>query len=377
MGKFWRIVAASSILGIGTLILAFAMSADDAANRDFIAYWAAGKQLIHHADPYDVPTVLTLERNAGLPGPRPFIMRNPPFALFITLPLAPFSVRTGAILWSFAIVAALMVSIRLIWRMLGSPADRLHFAGYGFPPVLACLLAGQVGAFLLLGVVLFLRLRETRPFAAGAALLLCALKPLLFLPFAAVIFCWIIVHRSFRLLAGFAAALAAGLALAYLLDPGAWPAYLRMVQTARLQNEFIPTVSLVFRLAIHRDWLWLQLAPTFAATVWALLYFRRRTWDWMENGMLVLLVSILAAPYAWFTDESVLLPAVLFSLYRTSENRRSLIPYLCIAGLALLEVFVGVPLTSAFYLWTAPAWLLWFVYAVTYQPAAAAVPFAR
>jgi hypothetical protein len=28
---------------------------------------------------------------------------------------------------------------------------------------------------------------------------------------------------------------------------------------------------------------------------------------------------------------------------------------------ALIEVVAGVPLTSGFYLWTAPAWLLWYL----------------
>ena len=40
---------------------------------------------------------------------------------------------------------------------------------------------------------------------------------------------------------------------------------------------------------------------------------------------------------------------------------RSLLPFGCIAGVALIEVVSGVPLNSGFYLWTAPAWLLWYL----------------
>jgi len=38
----------------------------------------------------------------------------------------------------------------------------------------------------------------------------------------------------------------------------------------------------------------------------------------------VLLVSLLCAPYAWVTDEAVLLPAVLVGVYRAIDARRSL-----------------------------------------------------
>ena len=69
----------------------------------------------------------------------------------------------------------------------------------------------------------------------------------------------------------------------------------------------------------------------------------------------------MAAPYAWFTDEAVLLPAILFGLYRASDAGRSLLSFGCIAGVALVEVVAGVPLNSGFYLWTAPAWLLWYL----------------
>jgi hypothetical protein len=57
-------IAALGILGVGALILTYAMSNSNAANRDFISYWAAGKQLIHHANPYDGPGILSLERAA-------------------------------------------------------------------------------------------------------------------------------------------------------------------------------------------------------------------------------------------------------------------------------------------------------------------------
>ena len=46
------------------------MTSSGAADRDFIAYWAAGQQLAHHANPYDSTEVLRIEHAAGYIGDR-------------------------------------------------------------------------------------------------------------------------------------------------------------------------------------------------------------------------------------------------------------------------------------------------------------------
>jgi hypothetical protein len=138
-----RTIAAALILSFGVAILSFAMTSSNAAKKDFITYWAAGHQLVHHANPYDGRAILALQRSAGFEDNRPFFMRNPPSAFWVALPLGVLSAKWGAVLWSLAILAALMTSIRLLWILQGRPPDRLHLVGYVFPPVLACLLASR------------------------------------------------------------------------------------------------------------------------------------------------------------------------------------------------------------------------------------------
>jgi hypothetical protein len=53
-----RVVAAILLLALGVCILDFAMTSGSAANRDFVCYWAAGQQLIRHANPYDGEAIL-------------------------------------------------------------------------------------------------------------------------------------------------------------------------------------------------------------------------------------------------------------------------------------------------------------------------------
>jgi hypothetical protein len=361
-----RVVAAFALLVLGAGILDFAMRSDQAANRDFICYWAAGQQLVHHRNPYDGEAILRLERAAGFAGDRPFFMRNPPWAFFLALPLGLVGVHTGALVWLLAIIVALICSVRLLWKLHGRPPDRLHLVGYCFPPVLACLLAGQIGMFILLGIVLFLYFQDSRPYFAGAALLLCGLKPHLFLPFAIVLIAWIVVCKAYRILVGALVALIASAALSHFLDPAGWSHYAQMVKLADIQDELIPTISLVLRLVVQRNLVWLQLAPVFAGCVWGLWYFwkHRKGWNWTDHGSLLLIVSVLVAPYAWFTDQVILMPALLRAIYLARS--RSVIAMLILASIAVeIGVLRGVELMhSTLHIWTMLVWLVWYVYAV-------------
>lgn len=360
-----RVVAACSMLAVGVCILAFSMSGNIAEN-DFISYWAAGQQLVQHGNPYDGDAILRHQQSVGFADNRPFFMRNPPYGFFLALPLGFVGAKAGAVLWSLALVAALMGSIRMLWIMHGRPSGRLHLLGYCFPPTLACLLTGQIGMFILLGVVLFLYLHDSRPYVAGVALLLCIVKPHLFLPFGIVLISWIVARKTYRILGGALAALIASVVLSFFLDPAGWSHYAHMVRASAIQHEFIPTISLMFRLVVHRNLVWLQFGPAFAGCVWGLWYYwtRRERWNWMDHGSLLLIVSVLVAPYAWFTDQVILIPALLQATYLTRSQ--SVIATLAMATVVEeIVVFRGAPLMhSAIHIWTVPIWLAWYLYAV-------------
>jgi hypothetical protein len=365
-----RVFAAACIVAAGfcllTGVFSVTLTARSTAGRDYISYWAAGQQLVHGANPYDLNAVWNLERAVGGDDhQRLLVMRNPPVAFFLAFPLGYVSPKTGLILWLATLLACLSVSLWIIWLLNGHPDSRFHLLGYLFAPVLACLLAGQVGIFLLLGVALFLYFNQTRPVMAGAALLLCAVKPHLFLPFGLVLVVWAVTQKNYRILAGFFAALFSSCTLAYGLDIHAWSQYSQMMHAGGALYEPVPVLSVTFRFLIDRKAVWLEFLPEAAACVWALWYFwtRRNRWSWMDQGLVLLLVSAMCTPFGWLTDECILLPALLTGLYRANESKRSLLPLGLFAGVALVEVFAGVPLTSRFYLWTTPAWLAWYLYA--------------
>ena len=376
MGKTARILLVICLFSVSTAIVIFAANSIDVANRDFISYWAAGKQIVHRANPYDSAAVLRTERSAGYTGDWPNMLLNMPTAFFLIWPLGLVSAKMGMAMWFLAFIACFMESIRLIWKMHGRPDNSLHLLGYFFAPAFVCMMAGQLGAFLLLGVVLFLYFRETRPLIAGASLLLCTVKPHLFVPFGVVLLTWALQRKAYRIPIGTAAALAASCALTYSFDPRAWAQYSWMMSNnAGIQQDFVPTMSVLFRLIVDRNATWLQYVPTAAASIWALWYFwaRRATWNWLHHGMLVLLVSELCAPHAWFTDEVMVLPAILVALYAAKGSRGPLLLYCAMTGIALAEFLADVKLVSPYYLWTAPAWLALYLFATRAKVSHAAV----
>ena len=372
----WRIFAAAAIVatGFGSVLGLFIVQLNDknATERDFIEYWAAGQLLVHGANPYDIGALLRVERAVGLDDNQPRVTPSPPLILLLALPLGFVGAKTGLILWLLVLFACLLASIGLLWRLQGSPPSAYHWIGLAFAPALACLMAGQISIFLLLGLMLFLSFHDSRPFLAGVVLLPCAMKPHLFLPCAVALLLWVASRRAYRILAGFSAALATSYVLTLCLDRHAWSEYAQLSHSMRILHVFIPTVSECFRYLVDRNAIWLQFLPAAASCVWAIWYFqtRRARWNWMDQGMLVLLVSVACAPYAFFYDEAILLPAVLAGIYRAENSRRSLLPSCLIAVAALFEVLADVQIISPFYLWTAPAWLAWYLYATWNKSAA-------
>ena len=336
-----------------------------ASGRDFVVYWATGQQLAHHANPYDADAMMRIERSAGLPAQYGALyMRNPPPYLPLAYPLGFIGLRAGALIWSLILTGCLAFSVRMLWVMHGRQNNRLHWLGYSFAPAMICLFAGQTSLFALLGLVLFLRYHATRPFVAGLSLWLCALKPHLFLPFGTALLAWIAVTRSYKIVAGAAVAVAASCGFVYWIAPAAWTEYLTMIRTSGVIQEYIPCISVALRVWIWPHAIWIAYVPSAIGCAWALGYYvvRRHNWNWMKDGGLLMQVSILVAPYCWMFDQSLAMPALLHGAYVTRS--RILLAVLAFTSILLdAEVIGGIKMASFLFLWTAPVWLIWYLFA--------------
>lgn len=352
-----RRLAAAAIVLAGLLFISLT---GHPASKDYISYWSAGKLLIHHANPYSRPDVLAVERAHGFSETRPLMMRNPPWALFLTAPLGLGSPSIGLFFWTLAAAGCIVAFIRLLKV---PPEDRAFV--FLFAPTIAVFRIAQTSPFLLLGFSLFLYLHRRRPFLAGASLLFMAIKPHLFLVFWAVLLADSLYRRSLVVFAGLAAALVAATTFAMGFNAHIWQHYFAMLRGSDLDSEFFPTTSMMFRLLIHPQAIWLLFVPSAVGIVWGLWYYirNRHVWHWGTHGMLLMLVTVLVSPYSWFPDEIVLLPALAFAITFPHRRARSLELLVVINLAAILVLMAGNrSIVSTVYLWTPSAWLVWFLY---------------
>lgn len=344
-----------------------------ASKRDSIAYWAAGELLVHHQNPYSVPDVLELQRSQGYVGQKPLMMRPMPWSVWIFLPLGLLSVYWAWVAWTAILVACLFVSIRICWRLYGDePTTPAAFtlAAYLFAPVAGCLVGGAMGMVLLLGIALFLYLEQNHPFWAGVALLIPMAKPHIFGLLWPILAVWVLTRRKWSMVGGAASALVVASCVALVFDPQIFQHYRAMMHDQVIQNEFIPALSGMIRVLFFRRFFWVQFVPLALGFAWSAGYYWHnwQEWNWRTHGPAILVVSLLTTPYAWMTDEVVLLPAILQSvlwLHREKLKLRSqlvVLFFVCLNFLLLLILQAKVPPSTGIYFWSSLVWYGWYSY---------------
>ncbi len=368
-----RKLAATLIVAAGACLVtgAYAVSINNqnVTGRDFIEYWAAERLLIQGANPYGAGATFRMEKALGMEDNSPKITTSPPVAFFFMQPLGYLGAKPALILWLLIMLGATGLSAWVLWIMFGRRDTRLHLLAFVFPPTLSCLMAGQLGICFLLCVVLFLYLHKSRPWLAGAALLPCALKPQLFLACIVVLLLWSARQRQFRVLAGFSLALASSCALTLSVDRNIWSQYWQLMRSSRIADVFLPTLAVALRFLIERNDKWIEFVPTALGCAWSAWFYwsRRGRWEWMDHGMLVLLVSVACSPYSWFSDQALLFPAIFAGMLAAENSLRDWILLGLIVAASLPGVIFAIRLPSPFYLWTATAWLLWYLIATRNQ----------
>jgi Glycosyltransferase family 87 len=349
-----------AVVLLGALGLLGVALYQNAANRDVVCYWSSAKLLWAHGNPYATGAILRAEQGAGGAYREPFIMRNPPWTLFLVAPLGLFSLRAGAFLWVVALIGAALVSVRLLRRGTRPPP----LAVYCFAPILGCAMAGQTSVFVLAGFTLFLKLRQKRcEFLAGAALVLAAIKPHLFLLVWPVLAVEAWRKREFRMLAGLGTALGAATALAVALDPHVFAHYFAAMRSEQIEQQYLPNLSCTLRALTPGRPAWVEAMPTVLGLLWAARFYwrRRANWDWWDHGVELLLISAVVSPYSWPFDQILYLPAILYANRR--EMNRVAIPALTVInGIAVLLLVLTMPLSSPAYALSGLAVVAWYVW---------------
>jgi Glycosyltransferase family 87 len=344
--------------------------------NDFLEYWAAARLTLDGEDPYSHSAMFRLEQQAlGLPTEKPLMMWNPPFVLPFVLPFGFMSLAVGRAVMGVVGFATIFGSAESLWRYYGGDADRRWIAwavAAVFAPVFAALASGQISPFVLLGVAAFLWLERRRHhFAAGACLLLMALKPhLLYLVWIAIAV-WIVEGRRWRVAAGAMAAFLIALSVALLADRQILQHYVSALRTESMLALYAPPLGGLLRVTFGWHHYWLQFVPSTLGAAW--LVWRRSAaaeFDLIREFPLLLMISVCTSPYGWLFDQIVLLPAVAqravqFGSASLTDQSTRLWATVWLAGnvLCLVQIVATGTILTLNFAWVAPFFLA--VYAAT------------
>jgi hypothetical protein len=322
------------------------------AQHDFVCYWTSAKLLVAHANPFDSQTIFHMEQVLGTNhSGQPFVMRNFPWTLLFVAPLGFLSLKVAAFWWTAVLLALSILSLRLM------NAPRV---AWFFMPLLVCSAYGQSTVIPLVGTVLFFRLRENRPALAGLALVLLTIKPHLFVLFWPILLIECFQRRSFRIFYLAAPVFLAMVGVITYLDPHVWTQYVVMMRGEHIGSQFLPNISCAVRMFISPRNAWIQLLPTCAGLIWAIMYYlrRRKNWDWNTDGALLIAISTLVSPYSWYYDQTMFLPSIAQVTRRDGRNFSFL---LTMTFLPLAFIASGISWKSPAFALCAAVWFVWHI----------------
>jgi hypothetical protein len=367
---------------------------------DFIEYWTAGKLLRHGENPYDWPKLRELQIDEGLPPDElpydlPIIMWNPPWLLVWLYPLLLLPFLTAAQVWILVNSILILLASSLIWRTVDSGSQRplgiAWVAAALFVPSLLTLRMGQMSSVILLGVAGFLYFASrNRDFLAGMFLTLTTVKPHVVYLVLIAVFCWVVLERRWKIVAGGLATLLPTLAVLTLLWPGWLPAYRAATAQPPLYWKTASLGGILRHLVFNEEdeippddkgqageaknpgdsnnrmtdrertlHQFAQFVPPILGCIGAIAFWflRRPQFDWKAIMGPLLLVSVPTAAYGWAYDQVLLMVPYLTIVYWLLD-KASLTPIqkaLAVAGLIAIaagmvtENLYGIP--EVFFFW--------------------------
>lgn len=253
----------------------------------------------------------------------------PPQAALLFMPFTGWSYQTALLLWNVVTIALYGVIVWSAWRRVsGQLSDRglIIAAAAAFPPFWSLIVYGQITIVILAAFWLgWLALERERPYIAGLAFGLLALKPQFGIPLAAIV----LACGEWRMFAGAVSSVAAqALVVWFALGSSVFPAFastlgVMLTHADLLESKPFMSHSLRAVTRILPDWIGIPLWVALGAVA---LWYTVRVWKSdapvrVRLGV-VILASVLVNPHVIIYDVMLLaLPLLWFGAYMLEPAR--------------------------------------------------------
>lgn len=340
---------------------------------DYSTFWAAGRLNLSGGNPYSNEDMVHQLREimpAYTPDV-PMITFYPPWVLPIIMPFGMLEYSISRMLWFGLNIIVIVFCADRAWLLYKGRHPNRWISWIIALTTLQTfnyLIVGNISAIVLLGVIGFLSIiqNERRDILSGAFISLCMIKPHLVYLFLFAILLWVIESKRWRVFLGFILTLLVLTCLALIVNPEVlWQYWLGPGHFTPAVYT-VPTIgSFVRQFFFSGNNFWIQYLPTFAGGLWFLFYWKKHhnRWHWLEMTPLLILLSIIAAPFAWSFDQVVLILSIIqvFTwLIYSKHEYRAISMVLIYLVFQILYLFTIIRLNEFWTIWMAPALLLWY-----------------
>ena len=315
--------------------------------QDFIQFWSAYQIIEGGGNPYDADQLQLIQLDLGREMPQPRRMWHPPWVIVLLAPVLSLDFDLASTTLLFINLCLLMLSGLLLAKIY-----RPHTKGLlsialplSFAPAWQTLQLGQVSLILCLCVILFIYAMQMKHFTlAGFISATFSIKLHLFLLPLILILHHLIRKRSSKLLLGVIGGGTTLLIACYFLSTDVFTQWRTALQEPPLHWVVTSLVGIV-RLALLKIGDGFQawpvvVIPGLAAVMYLFILMQRKAEvDWLRELPLILCISLIVSPYAWFFDSCVILPVYLVLCFSALEDNvalRRLAKLAAIFGLQLI-----------------------------------------
>jgi hypothetical protein len=342
---------------------------------DFFHFWGAGNQNLHGENPFDPEKIAQIKLQEGNLSSETYltsIMLNPPWTISFLMPFGLLSFRISRLTWLIFSTVLLLISSQILWQIYsGKPKQRwlAILVVFIFTPTISVLEKGQLTPLVVIGITGFLYFSVYRrnDWLAGILLTLASIKPQLAIIFWIALLFWVIRKRRWVILISCLITVLLTSLVALIFNPHLLLQYMGMLQTYHLSDWASPTIGAYLRLFwLGVDKFWLQFLPSLLGGLWFIYYWFKhyKTWNWMDELPVLLLVSQLISPYSWTYDLVILIPMLITATIRIITDWKhwsTLLLGVIFIAVNTLDLVLHVKMNEFWFIWMVPALFIWYL----------------